>query len=584
VEVAAKNVVNKTDVLYASSSIYAGESKYVGIVVGDVKGKVSTIGVKGGHLSVQVAGYSTYNSILGKVDSNKVFVTGGTTGQTGDGNSFGSNFNVNGILSRLYSIYENQYGVTYAKNSVMTDGNNHAATYSTSLPNISTKNTFPVISSGEKIAFSVDSSSSYSGTSAAEVVSENNVGYIIGNQNKIDQKVITFADSDDFVVNGNAYAFKNSDGTYTTAADARKTPDCFFTHVGWGDNNESYDTTYTTSNVIKIAKGSEEYENLHDNIKKLITNPPTDNKYTAIRLVQGNGYKQAANGQGLGDGNILWNYHGQISWMGNLYGENVANGNSKGILLPNNAIWFKPSLSEENKTFRFVIYAEKSGEGFGLYKITRSNATATNPFNSLESQYGADVSIKMVTGHKLPARLLFYFEYTVSDEDIKSNNVEFMLMNFEGNSSSDDDNPDDVDETSSTTGNGGAYFLYLDIGASGDNNASTPDDGEYAETYDVSAVDFVYDGTDSNTEIIDNNFYVNSQMYTPTGRRVYFSECVAGVYLEFIRNTSGDFAVTSKYKKNYKTTILLSTLETSTTSFTLNEQVVSDSVLQFTAN
>jgi hypothetical protein len=82
VEVASVTSVGGKTVKYASgeSSITAASGSYyaVGIAIGDVEGKASTIGVKTssvrstGQIAVRKSGYTTYNSILGNVNGQHV--------------------------------------------------------------------------------------------------------------------------------------------------------------------------------------------------------------------------------------------------------------------------------------------------------------------------------------------------------------------------------------------------------------------------------------------------------------------------------------------------------------------------------
>jgi hypothetical protein len=238
-------------------------------------------------------------------------------------------------------------------------------------------------------------------------------------------------------------------------------------------------------------------------------------------------------------------YSGQISWMGKTYGNGfkLKNGNALvyktdskgnltneveetytkysdytgGVVMPSNGIWFKPSLdSASGQKIRFVMMAESNNDSIVLLQVERTGATADNPFY-LE---GRELPIKVLISTKLPAYVLVYFEIKLPDNYYSAGNIEYVILNQTGS---------------------GAYFLYLDIGAGGTNNAQTPDEGGYSTTADISAVDFLYD----DVTISDNNFVVGADFYKITGSRVYFTfNQSAAIYLDFRRSSANYFTVT----------------------------------------
>ncbi|MDE7075762.1 MAG: hypothetical protein K2O62_00375, partial [Clostridia bacterium] len=174
-------ILNNPVLLVGSTSkttYSTGAAKVVGLAVGHVAGMCQSIGVRATNDAdtyLQVADantkYSTFNSILGELgDGVQSSVTGGghTAGSGGSGAAFGSSFDVEDLLARLEKI----------------DANRESSTPSWRLPKIDHQNTNPVPDALRKVAFAVTEESTYEGADAVEVVSNQNMGYFIGNQNK----------------------------------------------------------------------------------------------------------------------------------------------------------------------------------------------------------------------------------------------------------------------------------------------------------------------------------------------------------------------------------------------------------------
>ncbi len=187
-----------------------------------------------------------------------------------------------------------------------------------------------------------------------------------------------------------------------------------------------------------------------------------------------------------------------------------------GILLPNNGVWFKPAKAG---MIRFVMYADTPMQNFVLLKIERQlHADGTVSFDDTIT------NVNKVLQQQLPANVLFYYEYEVSQADIEAGNVEFVIMR---------DNTD-------TTGVGGSFLLYLDLGASalsdGDDDVSTvnPD-------VDVSAVDFIYQGVTINQDpdlgngIKLGDFIVGGVLYEASKTSIYFEQLENTLKIVYVR-------------------------------------------------
>lgn len=561
---------NNTLYLTTAKDGVSPAAKAAGIAVGFVAGKVSSVGVRAANaaLNVNMTGYSSFNSILGElaqgVDSS---VTGGGHGQSGSGAAFGSSFDVDGLRTRMDNIYKNN-GASKFLPPVEYDSSSHRYN----------------LKNRAKLAFSVDSSASkYTGANAREVVSDQNIGYVLGNQTKIYDTTLTFAaplSYDANVNNGQYYTRKTtgSDGKINYITPTSSTvPSWLYKNVNlWSDdiyntNNQTY-----TSGAGFSALTEEEFNALPQNVKDVIPAKDNNGNYTSatfatIRLSEEYKYQKHAgsNGEVPADSNSTWSYHGQISWMGKTYGEGFrnpadgklmdkdgnyldSNGNivdsatkaakfyeyNKGIALPNTAIWFKPAQPGK---IRFIMYAESSGEGFVLIKVTRENATAENPFYLDPAKKGADAVYSTVMLQQMPSNVLLYYEYDVT-EDVAAGNVDYLLMQ---------------------TGSGGAYFVYLDVGANATQDTST------VTTDAVSAVDFIYDGVEieQTDEIIGvGNFIVSvsgeKALYESSKTSVWFeniTKVLNMVYLRLNGNTSG--ATGAHTDHNGKTICLVGSTE-----------------------
>lgn len=543
------------EVATANTTYSQSSDRTVGIAIGMVSGKAYSIGVladeggDGAQLLLNRAGYSTFNSIIGALKANTTssVTGGGYLGSGGSGSSFGASFDVEGLLTRLEKIEEN-------KNSDFS---------SWLLPDIDNSSANPVVVAGEKIAFTVTENSTYTGTSAVEEVAFNNVGYFTGNQNKIQTKKLTFGSK-----------LSKDSNNYLIASD--NMPNWFYKIQTTDESgNIVYPTTnYTTDLTCATEMDEEEFSGLPDSIKSLLvvddSNIPLDlsdstlsKSYDTVRLQTqywGGGNVNLVSSVSTTDGNVAWAYHGQISWMGETYGTgfrnsdgyavdeagnyldkngNVVGGQScsfnamlKGVPLPSNAIWFKPAQAG---TIRLVMYAEAASDAFALVKCVRNEASQSDPF-ALDWAADADnnggwttayATLSYIFMHQLPANVLFYYEYEITEDDMVNGTYpEFMIC--KGN-----------------TSGGGAYFLYLDIGSSAadDNDASVLDPDT-----DVSAIDFIYRGVtisqdEEATGISVGNFIINTSgsysAYEATKTSVYFENLNTILQIVFVRPENG---------------------------------------------
>lgn len=481
-------VGSESKTLYGSAG-----KKVVGIAVGHVAGKCSSIGVRAtddAETSLQIVDantkYSTFNSILGELGEGvESSVTGGghTAGTGGSGSAFGASFDVATLLTRLRNIYKGKYGVEY---------NNTGTPIENGLPLIDKTNDEPVPATGEKVAFTVDAQkSNYEyNSNAKEVVGNENIGYFIGNQNKIQISNIKFSDpliAPSDMMNG---SYKNAAGE--TPEDSKSTPRQLFVVKG---PNQNYQT-----NTIRPMT-DEEFAELPDGVKTIIPSENGTVSERTIRLQQRYSGSISFTNTEQNDG---WAYLGQVNYRGKSYGEDVAYKEAGGIALPNNAIWFKPANVGK---FRFVMYTGSNGRGFKLIKIIRNSATKENPFA------GTDLTGSIVTENALqfsgtlPYYLMLYFEYDMSQDEIDAGNVEFMLTQGDGS---------------------GAYFVYLDIGASAaeDTSAVNPD-------VQVSAVDFIYDKVEiSQADVTGTDIKLGDFIVTTSGSAARYDSSKTSVYFE----------------------------------------------------
>lgn len=526
--------------------------KVAGLAVGLVGGKAYSVGVLaeenasgGTQLLIQRVGYSTFNSIIGGLASGVTSsVTGGGHGTGGSGSSFGANFDISMLLDRLGKIHSND-GASFL------------------LPSVESTN---VLAAGEKIAFTVTDKSTYDGSTAAEEVASNNVGYFTGNQNKIQTKSLVFRER---LVEGNNNLWTFSDGSLPEAEKAF--PNWFYTFGVRGADNK---LTYSDYNYAKEgecggfrALSEEEYADLPDSIKSLLAVDESNYPLTlseSHKITKANNntvrmqapYKGAtaielAGSASTTDNNVAWAFHGQISWMGKTYGEGFRNSNGyavdsegnyldrngnvvsnqsapynemlKGVPLPNNAIWFKPAHAGK---IRLVMYSETTQDAFSLVKCVRDYASEDDPF-ALEKAAKVDsggwgakyASAECVFMHQLPARVLFYYEYEITSKDLVNGTYpEFMVCN--GN-----------------TDKNGAYFVYLDLGASATDDVST-----VQKDKDVSAIDFIYSDvsikqTKADGDTIDiGNFIVSADVaYEATMTSIYFEKLETTLKIVYVR-------------------------------------------------
>lgn len=543
VEVA--NPKESTDGLYKQNTKYNNESGsadlVTGLAIGYVANKASSIGVIGGTLAVRRSDYKTVNSIIGEINPTNIENNNLTGGSGGSGSAFGASFDVENLLSRMEKIYAN-------KNST---------TNSWRLPDIDNSNKNPVPVNLAKVPFSVTEESTYAGSDAKEVVADNNIGYFLGNQNKLTTtKELKFGKP--MTLNNNTYEVVDGD-----------VPRWFYSYT---TESGSYDTMTQNpsynSNVFKPLS-QKEFDALPEGILNLLGDYNTKKRFTAVRLSQTFTNVEHPNyGTGLGG----WTHHGQISIAGKTYGKGlmypndgnkpvvgndstntyyvvdkngIATGDmlnqygghisfqdyTNGIYLPNSAVWFKPIHTGKIK---FVMYAENTGEGFALVKITRNGATAENPFytdGGTGWEYGNDIDLEPIMRTSLPSGVLLYFEHEVTAADIRANNIEYMIMQY---------------------GNNGADFIYLDIGASAEDGSTT----EQADpTKLVTAIDFIYGGVsiiqeplmsdDGTTVIIQKGTFIYGQpldknsIYIESGKMLSFGGNGAIVCF-YIRNESTD--------------------------------------------
>lgn len=611
------------EVATANATYSQSSDRTVGIAIGMVSGKAYSIGVladeggDGAQLLLNRAGYSTFNSIIGALKANTTssVTGGGYLGSGGSGNAFGASFDVEGMYDRLIKI----------------EANKNSDTPSWRLPNLGdSSSTSITLGSLEKLPFTVSSLSVYTGDEAAEVVENNNIGYLLGNQNKVYSKSLAFGD----------LLYEAADGSWTYSDGTTPASGTFPRWIYKTSAPEIASDVYNSGNGF-VPLTQIEFDSLSEGIKDLI--PETSGKVnmTSVRLSQT--YQNASIQIYAGsDANGQWSPHGQISWMGKTYGEGFRysdgyavdingnyidssgglfdengyvysptdgyyvnslywalydeNGNqitlstynvddegyvysssdgyyydgggnkvkekgytitytdgkyyltkpdgsfidtpygymtpklgskialnnyTSGIALPNCGIWFKPS---QTGTIRFVMYAETAGDGFALVKGKRTSATKENPFIVDYSKWGTDVEATEVGKFRLPSNVLFYFEFEVSEEDIEDGRVEYWLMQY---------------------GDGGAYFVYMDLGASAaeDNDASLLDPDT-----DVSAIDFIYSGVtistnEETTGIAVGNFIIGTSgsysAYEATKTSVYFENLNTILQIVFVRPENG---------------------------------------------
>lgn len=322
--------------LYSNSANLA-----IGLAIGHVAGKASSIGVYTNNestaetiLNIERAGYSTFNSIIGELADNvTTSVTGGgggSTGSGGSGSSFGANFDVNGFLDRLLNIYKGKYGQEWSGQGASLDN-----PMENLLPIISNQNIYPAPGDREKIPFTVTNESNYDyAPYAREVIANNNIGYYIGNQNKLDTKEVRFTD-EKLQLNKSTGEWTFSDGTYPVN---NRTPKAFYTYT----NLRTLGTSYNIANGFKEwneavdgALPQDIKDLLVDDEAKLV-DPSKDKvndgkiRYVVVKLVHMVWLQHQLDDDGIPLINYIshshgndsgWSHYGQINWMGKTYGE-----------------------------------------------------------------------------------------------------------------------------------------------------------------------------------------------------------------------------------------------------------------------
>ncbi len=536
------------EVASVQKSTYANldnaDTQVAGLAVGLVCGKAYSIGVRanevadgGTRLWVDRAGYSTFNSIIGGLGTNvSSSVTGGGAGDGtgGSGSAFGSSFDVQGMVDRLNWI----------------KGNKESSTPSWRLPNVDSSSNFTVPAKGAKMPFSVTNAQeeNYQGADAKEEVSSQNVGYFLGNQNKIEEtKELSFSTPliDPGVPSVDWYT-EASDGTHESPAESGKVPAWIYKFNG----GTSLSGDVYTSQMGFAPLSQEEFDALPQNIKNIFPENLSEKKRflkislsTALWMNEGEVTQPSIQ---LTDGGTVWSYHGQISWMGKTYGEGFRgsdgdavdeNGNKysyttqwgttsyyklceypNGIMLPNNTIWFKPSRAGKVK---IIMFSSGDLRGFALIKITRTSADRNDPFkaviNNEDWMYTSDIELSQVMRVRLPKNVLFYYEHEITQDEIDAGNVEYMMVGE----------------------NNGADFIYMDLGASGAEEADTP---MLDDTKNVSAVDFVYDDvsikqTKAEGDTIDiGNFIIpTGEAYEATATSIVFQKLETTLKIVYIR-------------------------------------------------
>ena len=519
-------------------SATTASNKAIGIAVGHVAGACHSIGIYARDdeetmLNIPRLGYSTFNSIIGELAKGaNSSVTGGGYGEGagGSGNAFGSTFDVDLMLERMRKIVANN-GASWRLTSLDTSTND-----------------FPVPVSGDKIAFTVipeseEGGSSYNGADAREVISDQNMGYFIGNQNKINRKRIEFT-NDELTPpeNNNDESYEDwtfSDGT--TPLDRKKTPKWFYTNVN-ADVQGAGNPVYSSGTGF-AAMSQEQYNDLPQDIKDLIVDDddnPSDNKKDFMTVRFSNSFYLNGNDiDMLSMYSWAWSYYGQLSWNGSTYGEGfraadgtvvnedgerspdmsndwgggiLFNQYKKGVYLPNDVIWFKPARAGK---FRFVMYSDEFGRTFELIRIRRTKATPENPFYI---DWSSDVRADVVLAQNIISPyVLLYYEHDVSQDEIDAGNVEYFLAGLNGS---------------------GGYFVYLDIGAS-----AAMDNSTVNREKNVSAIDFIYEGVRIAQKADEDSLPTNLNLKvgdfivtTGTGSISAYEATQTSVYFEGLKN------------------------------------------------
>jgi len=436
----------------------------VGLLAGYVatNGNISNIGVHYSKFKLasgvtKISSFENLSSyaLIGDYDSKYI---GWVDKPSADGNdlAYGGNFDVNKLLSRLQLINTN-------KNS---------GSPSSYLPYIDTSSGYPLPADRQLVPLTVANeitSNVYTGSTAKEVPSSENIGYFCGNKNLINVFDIEFSKM--------TADYRPNDGKTYYSWEEGTTPLTFFQHNG---SNSSPQTSETLNPIT-----SEQMATLPINIQKLldyepgeVITVPTIRLEQRLELGEGSDAPKYSNSTGRWENGQ--EVYKSISYFDKTYDR---------VYLPNNGIWFKPKIAGK---FRFVLYTDEGAQNFTLYKLTR-NVTKTEGETEEEfltryfqSHFSGCEKVEPTqfdgTTSNQPTNLpsyncFFYFEHEVTEAEIAAN-AEFALTGAD---------------------NGGAYFVYLDIGVSGNTSggATTP-----TYTGNISGIDFVY--LDPSTSVLSN--------------------------------------------------------------------------------
>ncbi len=549
-----KNFILDNPTVEVASALSGQNTKYaditetdpaaVGLAIGYVGQKASSIGVIGGSLVLRADGYSTVNSIIGSINPEYKDNNNLTGGAGGSGSNFGASFDVEAFYDRLVKISDNQFNFSDpdAKN-VKDKGatEKDPSVVSPYLPKLDhSENYWKLLDQSQWMPISAkpeDSEqpnlgSTYVGADARELASDNNVGYFIGGENKFDNFSITF--DNELEQPSNDYADWTIKGSGDSPGSSN-VPRGLYTYekkyIDDTDTSGYYLTTsssYTTSSGFKAyAVNDTEIANLPQGIQDLFVPVNQKINYTSIRLESEINAYTDLYWYPNGGGSQQYSDHGQISWMGKTYGTET-----EPVAIPNSGIWFKPA---HYGTMRFVVIARKDKEELVLRRVYREKATSENPFyiertdNQADTGLVSSTSTDIIINVKLPQYIMFYFEFPITTEkDLKS---EYII--------------------GSNTGSG-VRFLYLDIGASAEEGPKT--DQADPEKY-ISAIDFIYQGvtilqTDYNSNdvtITAGSFVKGGAVYTETGVMLAFTGNGAVIYL-YYRDENGTCGIAGNGK------------------------------------
>lgn len=458
----------------------------IGLLAGYVaeSGNITNVGIyRSGFNFSSAVNHLTGNdfvskfSLIGDYDSENIGWEDKPTSGGGSGSdlAYGGNFDVDKFFQRMSLIYANKT----------------SDTPSPYLPDMSGDDT---LATGNKVPLTVANpitEEHYTGATAKEIVSSQNIGYATGNQNK--SRDITMKWGDPLIAPNDMMNGMYTDANGETPAESGLVPRQLFKIIGTNGNHGAQQIKPLTD---------EEFEALPQNIKDLIPDSNENIKKRFLRLQQR--YSGSINFTNTSQ-NEAWAYLGQIEYYGKKYGDDVEPYNTNGIALPNNAIWFKPKNAG---TVRIVMYSADNGKSFRITKVERSSATADNPFNGSSLSDVTDDNIKLLNDYakNLPSYLMCYFEFDITQEEINAGNIEYIITQGDGN---------------------GAYFYYLDIGISG---GGTGGGGDEPPTYsgNLSSIDFVYTTSGSLETVLEDksNVLLTVKVATVTTTAIYFKRKV----------------------------------------------------------